>query len=1015
MQTPVWLAVDLGTTHTVAVVGRGGQEPRTLLFDGSPLLASGVFLDADGSLHTGRDAQRLAAAEPERFEPHPKRRIGEGAVLLGDREVPVEELLATGLRRVADEAAATGQRAARVVITHPADWGPMRRAALERAAAIAGMDDVRLVPEPIAAATYCASVLGQEIPRGGTVAIFDFGGGTFDVAVVRREDDEQARLRTLAFGGLDDLGGLDVDMALAAHLGRIVNERDPELWQRLSQPETTADLRDRLAFWAEVRAAKEMLSRTSTAPVALPGHNPMGLHLTRDELTSLADPLVARAVDETRRTIERAGIAPSNLTALLLVGGSSRMPLVATRLHARLGVAPSVPEQPELPVAFGAFQHAVAEPDAPPAPSPPVTPPAAPNGPIAYTPFPIPDLRAPAPVQLPPASMTPAATPSPVAGPAPEGAALAGPDAEQAAPSLGAPSSGAGSQTAPSQAAQSQGGQSQGAQSAPPSGSTSGPSPAAPTSPPGFTPPGFVPPGGNPANPATPTSMPAQFPPPVHTGPLPVGGPPERSWAGIAVVTSFVLVIAVALGVAFTVTDWDGLFKGLTDDGLDGVLNSGDNANGAEGGENTGASAAALALVAERELSPSGATAVTVADGIAYLAHVAAGETTVFAVGAEGDEIWSASYDLEPTELGLLVVEDLLVIDAKGSATDAGEDMRAAVAADSGEFLWKAPWSFHDRNDVAFYGTDVLIEQRDGFEENAAIRIDLATGDEVWAEYGPYDLFIIDDYRIKAETVWDEGEGAAGTLPPNSYTLFDNLAVTERFVDLDPDAGTAVLRKAGNGSSSGSGKLPFDSSMWTVFAGLAIGKLSEDESPGRAVLAAYGIDGFAKEWTLEFEAGFSIENVKPCGPGLVCAAMNHQNADDQYKSITVDIETGEILWQIGTDWAYDENWYSTSNGMVFGEQVFDFLSEAALLDFDGETRMGSNLGTNVVAVQDDLAVTESFGLDSGLAVVSVATGIGTPVVSMGDNRIEYAVVAGNLLAIVTETGTARVYTVPDLS
>ncbi|WP_051704333.1 Hsp70 family protein [Glycomyces sp. NRRL B-16210] len=968
MQTPVRLAVDLGTTHTVAVVGRDGQDPRTLLFDGSPLLASGVFLDNDGTLHTGRDAQRLAASEPERFEPHPKRRIGEGTVLLGEREVPVEELLATGLRRVTEEAAATGQRATEVVLTHPADWGPVRRATLERAAALAGIDNLRLVPEPIAAATYCASVLGQEIPRGGTVAIFDFGGGTFDVAVVRREDDEQGRLRTLAFGGLDDLGGLDVDMALAAHLGRIVAERDAELWERISNPETTADLRDRLAFWGEVRAAKEMLSRTSTAPVALPGHNPMGLHLTRDELTSLADPLVARAVDETRRTIERAGVAPSSLAALLLVGGSSRMPLVATRLHARLGVAPSVPEQPELPVAFGAFQHAVAEPEVPAGSSPPVTPPAS-AGPVSYAPFPVPDLRAAAPVQIPPAPMSPAAA-SPAATP--------GPDPEPSPVSQSAPS--------PAQ-----------------------PSPAAAPSPPPFTPPA--------GNPLPPTSPPSQFPPNVHTGPLPVGGPPPRSWAAVSVFSSIVLVIVIALVVALSQTDWDKLFNGLND-GVEGGLTgaTGDGGGGLEGLDGTegGASVAALELVAERELSPSGATAVTTAGGVAYLAHVAGGETTVFAVDADGAELWTASYDLEPTGLGLLVVEDLLIVDASASATDAGEDMRAAIDTADGALLWKRAWDFHDRNDVAFYGTDVLIEQRDGIYDNAAIRIDLTTGDEVWAESGPDDLFIIDDYRIKAETVWDVGEGAAGTLPPNSYTLFDNLAVTERFVDLDPDAGTAVLRKSGNGSSSGSGKLPFDSSMWTVFEGLAIGELSDDESPGRAVLAAYGIDGFAKEWTLEFEAGFSIQNVKACGPGLVCAALNHQNANDQYKSITVDIETGQIVWQIGTDWAFDENWYSTPSGMVFGEQVFDDVSEAALLDFDGESRSGSRLGTNVIAVQDDLVVTESFGTDSGLTVVSVATGAGTALLEV-ESRIEYAVVTAELMVYVTEIGQARVYAVPDLS
>jgi molecular chaperone HscA len=110
VSTPVRLAVDLGTTHTVAVVSRGGQRPRALLFDGSPLLPSGVFLDADGELHTGRDALRFGAAEPDRFESHPKRCVDDGVVLLGGREIRVEDLLAAGLRRVVDEAAALRRR-----------------------------------------------------------------------------------------------------------------------------------------------------------------------------------------------------------------------------------------------------------------------------------------------------------------------------------------------------------------------------------------------------------------------------------------------------------------------------------------------------------------------------------------------------------------------------------------------------------------------------------------------------------------------------------------------------------------------------------------------------------------------------------------------------------------------------------------------------------------------------------------------------------------------------------------
>ncbi|GAA4212986.1 Hsp70 family protein [Actinocatenispora rupis] len=330
------LAVDLGTSHTVAVVARDGQAPRPVLFDSSPLLPSGVYRQDDGTLAVGRDAQRLAVAAPDRYEPHPKRRIDEGSVLLGDTAVPVVSLLAAPLRRIVAE---TGVPDA-TVLCCPADWGGPRRELLRAAAREAGLGDVRLVEEPVAAATYYTRVLGQAVPPGGALLVFDFGGGTVDVAAVDGSS-------VVAVGGLDDLGGVDVDAALVGHLGALVSYRDPELWQRLS--DGAAGGRDRQAFWAEVRQAKEMLSRTPTAPVSVPGGSE--LHLTRTELERVAGPLVDRAVDEARRVADRSG---RPVAGILLVGGSSRIPLVATRLHARLGVAPATPEQPELPVALGA-------------------------------------------------------------------------------------------------------------------------------------------------------------------------------------------------------------------------------------------------------------------------------------------------------------------------------------------------------------------------------------------------------------------------------------------------------------------------------------------------------------------------------------------------------------------------------------------------------------------------------------------------------------------------------------
>ena len=355
---PFRFAVDLGTSNTVAVVDRGDGTPRPLLFDGSPLLPSAVFADPGGTLLVGRDAERHMMTDATRFEPNPKGRIDDGVILLGDRELPVTELLAAVLRRAAMEAAQTGVPVAgATVLTCPVDWGNTRRAVLLDAAGRAGLGRVALLDEPVSAATYCVRALGGRLAPGRCAAVFDFGGGTLDVTVVEAAppgDGEAAGLRVLATGGLADLGGTDIDAALVGHLGHLVAAADPELWRRLAAPRTPAEFRDRRTFWSEVRQAKEMLARSSSAPIHVPGSD-RATHLTREELDRIAGPLIDRAVDETRRVLQRSGVTPARLDAIVLVGGSSRLPLVASRLHARFGVAPVVPEQPELPVAFGAL------------------------------------------------------------------------------------------------------------------------------------------------------------------------------------------------------------------------------------------------------------------------------------------------------------------------------------------------------------------------------------------------------------------------------------------------------------------------------------------------------------------------------------------------------------------------------------------------------------------------------------------------------------------------------------
>ncbi|WP_311202394.1 Hsp70 family protein [Micromonospora chalcea] len=364
------LGVDLGTSNTVAVLRWPDGRTRPVLVDGHPIMPSGVYADADGHLHVGRDAQRLAQADPAGYEPNPKRRVDEETVELGGRAYRPAELLAAALRAVADAAVAAVGMLPPAVVTHPAAWTPARRQVLHDALELAGWPaaaehtlagpiapGTRLLREPVAAARYFTQVLRRPVPVGGSVAVFDFGGGTLDVAVLRNEGADpwgDSGFQLIATGGIPDLGGLDLDAALLGRLGELVGPAHPREWARLTDPSTTAERRDRQQLWDNVRGAKEMLSRAMVAPVAVPGVE-AAVPLSREDFERLAAPLLARAVTETREVTAAAGLRPEQLSGLFLVGGSTRVPLVARLLHAELGIAPTVLEQPEMPVAEGAL------------------------------------------------------------------------------------------------------------------------------------------------------------------------------------------------------------------------------------------------------------------------------------------------------------------------------------------------------------------------------------------------------------------------------------------------------------------------------------------------------------------------------------------------------------------------------------------------------------------------------------------------------------------------------------
>ncbi|MDW5325804.1 Hsp70 family protein [Plantactinospora sp. KLBMP9567] len=876
MDQPVRLAIDLGTTHTVAVVRRDHHQPaRALIFDGTPLLASAGHLTPDGTVHTGRDAVRLGGTDPQRYEPHPKRRVDDGTLLLGTDEVPVERLLTATLRRVADEARTAGiDPTGATVLTCPADWGQPRRTLLRTAAADAGLGTVRLLDEPVAAATYCAQILHQQIPVGGSIGIFDFGGGTLDVAVVRRDP---TGLRVLATGGLDDLGGLDIDDALVAHLGQLVELRDPEQWRRLRHPETPAERRDRQAFWAEVRAAKEMLSRTASAPVQVPGRDDP-LHLTRDELDRIAGPLVARAVDETRRTLDRAGIEARHLNSLLLVGGSSRLPLVASRLHARLGIAPTVPEQPELPVAYGAVHHTGPE------PRHPATPPGHPtSGPPGY-----PTSGAPVP-------------PRPVPSP--------------------------------------------------------------------------VPPAGRLAQP------PAPAPRPATPRPAPPANPRRRRIRRLLVTTTAFLAVAGCVSTVVVGGEW--LNNQITGLGILGPSST---------------PAGTLDQVNAHASTRRGTAAVTVR-GTDVISAVAGNRSTevVALTASAGPPRWTTTLPIEPTDLRLTAVEDLIIVDGEDSVTNGGENVRAVLSGKDGKVLWQRVWP--DRIDVAYYGTDAVVETLGSSDDVAISRINLRTGRQLWSKAGEPDLLTSGEHRAEPVRQWTTpGTPAPGALPAVAGTLNDAPGGSSTIVELDSANDRGYVLDAKTGKVRGSGKLPLEADLWTAHDNAVIGKTTGDDH----VLAAYAVPTLRFKWKVPLAAGDRVERIKPCASKLVCVAIT--NSVD-HRVIALDTGTGKQRWSATVEHS-DENWYAHGDMLVTGRGTFDTISDPRLVNGTSGDAQKPELpeSASLEATADGRLLLSTVGGSPPrwhLQVEDTTVGQGTNRFAVGEKRPEQVAIDDHLVGVVT--------------
>ncbi len=346
------IGIDFGTTNSEVAVLRGGQACTLAGADGARILPSVVYIDSGGRRFVGRQARNVALLHPERTVRSVKRELGgqrsyriDGTVYSAEQ---IAGLIFAELKGIAQRALEREVR--RAVVTVPAYFDDLKRQATKRAAALAGLEVVRLVNEPTAAAL----AFGVDSGSGGAILVYDLGGGTFDVSVLQARDGV---FQVLATRGDARLGGDDFDQLLA----RLFMERFRE--------ETGIDLApDRLArqkVLQEAERVKIALSEEQSATAEIPfiAAGPRGpCHLvtrvTRQELEALLEAPVERTLRLTRGALQDAGLRPEELERVLLVGGSSRIPLVRRRVTEVLGRSPEEGIDPEEVVARGAAVQA---------------------------------------------------------------------------------------------------------------------------------------------------------------------------------------------------------------------------------------------------------------------------------------------------------------------------------------------------------------------------------------------------------------------------------------------------------------------------------------------------------------------------------------------------------------------------------------------------------------------------------------------------------------------------------
>jgi Fe-S protein assembly chaperone HscA len=354
------VGIDLGTTNSLVAYVRDGVPVVIRDTSGDGLVPSVVSLGSDGTMYVGREAERRLLTEAARTVYSVKRFMGKSAhdvgdesrffpfrvagdlggvvrIGLGDREFTPPEISAFILRELKHRAEAffAGQgevdpEVDRAVITVPAYFNDAQRTATRDAGRIAGLDVLRIINEPTAASL----AYGLDKRHTGLIAVYDFGGGTFDISILRVEDGV---FQVLSTNGDTHLGGDDIDRLLMERvLGELGGSPDAEAVQRVRQ--------------AVIQAKWDLSEREETTL--------NGRKLTRAEFETIVRPVIDRTLGPCRNALADAGLEPSQIDEVVLVGGSTRIPLVHRLVGELFGRTPHSELNPDEVVALGAAVQA---------------------------------------------------------------------------------------------------------------------------------------------------------------------------------------------------------------------------------------------------------------------------------------------------------------------------------------------------------------------------------------------------------------------------------------------------------------------------------------------------------------------------------------------------------------------------------------------------------------------------------------------------------------------------------